>query len=245
VSTRSVESEQEIERMSEEAEGRFRRIFYASTLLSVLIVLYIVFVSRYVVPLKVRVPLAPLLLWSLIVTCYAFYSLWELTRERTAKLKELSEHDSITSAYTETYLRHRLSEVIDAPASAGGRGAFVYIRFSGIKKANLQYGYTVRNVVLRDLVDDGQEEVPEDGFIARLGGLEFVVLLPGCDEEEAHAWMKVLSRGVGDYRMDLGERGAISELGVKLGLALYPSEGHSVEDLARAARNKAVGGEEA
>jgi diguanylate cyclase (GGDEF)-like protein len=91
-------------------------------------------------------------------------------------------------------------------------------RFKGI---NDTYGHHVGDVVLREISQLLRATVPEPGVCLRYGGDEFVVLLPGYDDDAALEVMREFAQRVRDTMMAVEDRVGLRAT-VSVGVASYP-----------------------
>jgi len=98
----------------------------------------------------------------------------------------------------------------------------------GFKQVNDRFGHLEGNKVLRYVADVLRENCREYDYVARMGGDEFVVLMPGSDRE-------AVCRRVAEFQSiacDIG--GAVNGAGVialSVGEAFYPDDGSDAEQL--------------
>jgi diguanylate cyclase (GGDEF)-like protein len=98
----------------------------------------------------------------------------------------------------------------------------------GFKEVNDRFGHLVGNRVLREVGQALRETCREYDYVARMGGDEFVVVLPGYPQEAVEAKILQLAevaRRAG--REVVGE----SLLSLSIGQASYPSDGGDAEEL--------------
>lgn len=112
----------------------------------------------------------------------------------------------------------------DTPVSVA---LFDVDRFKGI---NDTYGHHVGDVVLREISQLLRASVPEPGVCLRYGGDEFVVLLPGYDDDAALEVMQEFAQRVRDTMMAV-EDGVGLRATVSVGLASYPYPVNDTEQL--------------
>jgi len=183
--------------------------------------------------------LLPILLWGVVVTTYAFYTLWVIAQQRKDRLRELSDRDSVTGAFTAACLEEELAKEKQRGLATGRLSAFAYVRFSRLEAVNRDYGFAVGNVVLKALFEILKDEVSPKGVVARLGGQHFAVLLPEVRPQEANIVLQGVPERTRAYRLDLGKRGQISGLDASIGTAAFPADGGSLEEITKAARARA------
>jgi len=102
----------------------------------------------------------------------------------------------------------------------------------GFKQVNDRFGHLVGNQVLRSIAQKLKEACREYDYAARMGGDEFVLVLPGLKPETVQATESRLHRlAVEVGREVCGE----SLLALSVGHASYPTAGLDAEDLLAAA----------
>jgi diguanylate cyclase (GGDEF)-like protein len=101
------------------------------------------------------------------------------------------------------------------------------------KAINDRYGHEAGDLVIKSVATIVQRAVRDIGMAFRYGGEEFLVLLPGIDEAEAHQCASEIYTQV--HNMTL--RDGLTEIGqvdVSIGIASYPQHTQS-DSLLRAA----------
>ncbi|MDP6438796.1 MAG: GGDEF domain-containing protein [Candidatus Brocadiia bacterium] len=224
------------------AESKLRGIFLASLVLCALIGGHLMFLTDYSADSRtvVRVALLPIMLWAFAVTGYSFHSLWCVAGKRKAKLQEIVRRDSQTGAYTDTYLFEGLDQERERAINDGVSAEVGFVRVCGVEDVNHAYGHAAGNLVLKELVQLMNDIVPPGGMVARLGGQEFVVLLPQTSPQEGEGVLKDIRDRVRKYTLDLGKRGTITGMEAGVGVAAYPSDGESPADIVRAAQDRVI-----
>lgn len=102
----------------------------------------------------------------------------------------------------------------------------------GFKQVNDRYGHLEGNRVLRQVSSGMREACREYDYVARMGGDEFVVVLPGVRPEDTEAMMARLDRIAVEAGVEItGER----VLAMSIGAAHYPADGDTREALLQCA----------
>jgi diguanylate cyclase (GGDEF)-like protein len=99
----------------------------------------------------------------------------EQTRRDSERYQELAERDALTGLWNRRYLERRLGTLFE-DAAAFGVGL---VDLDHFKNVNDTFSHDTGDEVLRRTAR--LLERPGDGFAARLGGEEFIVVLPGAD----------------------------------------------------------------
>ncbi len=133
--------------------------------------------------------------------------------------------------------RHGLHDACDlrlCPQDTGEpRPAFslVFIDLDGFKEVNDTLGHPVGDAVLRTVADRLRGLAPPGATVARAGGDEFVVLLPGPAEAAEHL-AESLCRAVA---LPIAQREHLIHLGASAGIACHPVDAQERDELLRRA----------
>ena len=134
--------------------------------------------------------------------------------------------------------------------TAGGNGwgpgfrksdcfALLCLDLDSFKPINDNFGHQKGDDVLKDLSAVFKTTVREEDFVARYGGDEFLVVLQGAGPSEAEAMAERLQAAVEDYEPGLVHpRLGSLHLGVSVGYACYPVDGHDCASLLSAADSR-------
>lgn len=228
--------------VSEEAEKKARKLFLGSLVLSVLIVVHIVYLAERGGGLLATIStfLPAVLLWSLAMTGYAFYMLYSIAQQRAARLSKAFT-DFSTGVFTLAYLKSCLLQEHKRALEMGTFAAVLYVDMVNLERVNRDFGHAVGDIVLKAVAQVIEANVRRGDTVGRVGGDEFLVIMPETTAEEAQGVVQSIRRIIKAYRLDLGKRGVIDFLDCKTGLAIFPAEGASPEDLVAAAREKLDG----
>jgi len=138
-------------------------------------------------------------------------------------------YDSLTGLSNRRWLQERLVQEIEKAQRGEAAGAVLFIDIDNLKMINDTLGHSYGDYVIKEagaciLAESGKESV-----VSRIGGDEFVVLLPYESNREKVAFIadglvKVLSR---DYQ--IGESSI--HMTASIGVALYPLHGDTAENI--------------
>jgi diguanylate cyclase (GGDEF)-like protein len=100
-------------------------------------------------------------------------------------LKKQATHDPLTALHNRRMLDEALPRAIEHARSRGEELAIVIIDIDHFKHLNDSLGHAAGDTLLRDAGNLIRSTVVELGSAYRMGGDEFVLLLPGVDEAQA------------------------------------------------------------
>lgn len=223
----------------QEAEERLRSIFWGSVLLSALIVVHHIYLAGRAggVLATLHGFLPVVLLWSLAVTVYAFYSVWHVSQRRKRVLATAFT-DVGTGVFTLGYLKSCLEHERRRALETGASSAVAYVDLVNLDKVNAEFGHAVGDVVLRALAQVIAENVRGGDIVGRVGGDEFLIVMLETESAEAQRVAEGVRICIEDYRLDLGKRGTIEFIGCRVAVADFPAEGETSQDIITAVREK-------
>jgi diguanylate cyclase (GGDEF)-like protein len=128
--------------------------------------------------------------------------------------------------------REGLHAALKSHAVADGHAALLLIDLDHFKDVNDTRGHQAGDELLCLAAARLREGVPSSAIVARQGGDEFAVLLPGADATRA----KEVARNVVErMRQPFDVFGSQHVLGASIGLALHPQHGRTPDELLRCA----------
>lgn len=151
-------------------------------------------------------------------------------RRQTAAMEHQSLHDALTGLPNRTLLKRRLDDALHAVAQSNNRLAVVMMDLDRFKEINDTLGHHIGDQLLQQVCRRVEETVRMSDTVARFGGDEFAIVLPGADE--AGAWRVAEKILAGLNRLfDLGSHQLY--VGGSLGIALYPQHGEDAATLVK------------
>ena len=168
------------------------------------------------------------LLVSWLVTVRIWRTNLKNKQEKDEEVKYLSYHDSLTGLYNRAYLDEemgRVDQVENLPIS------IIMIDFNGLKMINDTYGHSVGDEMLIKGANLLRKVSRDDDALTRWGGDEFVVLLSGTSEKDAHA---ISTRIIDECRNTYDDTMPIS---MSVGTATKDKPGWDLEEYLKEAEN--------
>lgn len=154
-------------------------------------------------------------------------------KEAEQKIHELAYYDSLTGLPNRPLLLDRLRQALHDARRREHPLAVMFMDLDRFKDANDTYGHSLGDALLAEVAHKLRHSLRENDTVARLGGDEFVVLLTTFRSLEnlPHVAAKILNAVGGSYRL----QGRELHVSASLGVAVFPQDGHSCEELLRQA----------
>jgi len=175
--------------------------------------------------------------WALVILAYTFYRLVRLARQIESDLARQSMVDGLTGIYNYRYLRQRMSEENDRVQRYGRHAALLFLDLDHFKQVNDRYGHEAGDEVLCALAESMRRCMRTVDVLGRVGGDEFLALLPETGGEQAQVVAGRLLKIVREFRKELPGKGNVDFVRVSIGLAVYPDNGDSMWAVLTAADN--------
>jgi diguanylate cyclase (GGDEF)-like protein len=145
-------------------------------------------------------------------------------------LKREASHDPLTRLNNRRHFLERIQQEITRAEAAGETFSIVFLDVDELKRINDTYGHLAGDALLREVSNALMDAVRGEDVVARYGGDEFVVLLPATPAAAAASVAQRISDGITRHRFMAG-RELLQIPGVSLGLANFPQDGRTAEDL--------------
>jgi diguanylate cyclase len=129
-------------------------------------------------------------------------------KEKVARAREDARTDPLTKATNRAAFDEELARRCALAASGSEGFALLMVDIDHFKQINDTYGHPVGDRVLSALVSYLRDRVRRDDMVARWGGEEFAVILPGANRRVAHTKARGLveSLAKADWAVDASKR---------------------------------------
>lgn len=101
------------------------------------------------------------------------------------KVSHMAFHDGLTDLPNRRFLNHELTERIQSARKTNQPLSIMYIDMDRFKYINDSLGHFIGDKVLQDIAKRLTASAGDSGFVSRIGGDEFTILLPDTDREKA------------------------------------------------------------
>lgn len=157
----------------------------------------------------------------------------DITEQKRSEeqLKFQAYHDTLTGLPNRELLGDRIDVALAYSARHGKKLAVMFVDLDNFKYINDTAGHHVGDVFLKEIASILKESCRDEDTVARIGGDEFVILLPDIENETsaenvAERIFEALSETIviNGYRLMAG---------ASMGMAFFPKDGESVTELLR------------
>ncbi len=138
------------------------------------------------------------------------------------QLRFLARHDPLTGLANRAQLAERLEALVREVAPTGGSVAALRIDLDNFKMVNDLYGHAAGDAVLRAVAGRLQRYARSTDILARVGGDEFVVIMPGASAAQATKLATRLLEAVMEPLVPPGLHEIA--LSASIGIGLYPRD---------------------
>jgi diguanylate cyclase (GGDEF)-like protein/PAS domain S-box-containing protein len=142
----------------------------------------------------------------------------------------LAYYDVLTGLPNRTLLQERLKEAL-SDWHQNRRTALLFLDLDRFKLINDSLGHSFGDLLLRQVADRLQAQLRKQDTVARVGGDEFLILLPGIDtiaEAESTA-ARLVSSLTGEFQI----QGRQLSVSCSVGISIFPEHGRDEETLIR------------
>jgi diguanylate cyclase (GGDEF)-like protein len=151
------------------------------------------------------------------------------TEESRARIEHLAHHDSLTGLPNRRLFEDRLVQALAVAARARRRLALLYLDLDGFKEINDTLGHRAGDELLRAVAERLATTIRGGDTIARLGGDEFAVIQIELRMPPDAAVLAERLMDAAAKPLRVGQHDVV--VGASVGIALYPDDGGTADEL--------------
>ena len=147
-----------------------------------------------------------------------------------AQIQQLAHFDQLTGLPNRSQLHDRFKYALTLAQRHGGQLAVMFLDLDHFKDINDTLGHSVGDQMLVEVSRRLRAALREEDSLSRLGGDEFILLLPDTDEAGAtQVAAKLIAAVAQPCQIEHNELTST----VSIGIALYPNDGQDFETLSK------------
>lgn len=146
-------------------------------------------------------------------------------RQETQRNVALALTDPLTGLHNRRYALPRLAELFQQAGTTGGSLAVMLLDLDRFKQVNDNHGHAAGDAVLASVARRLADSLPPTAFLARIGGEEFLAVLPDCTARTARAIAEDMRQVVQNESVALPPECIETELSVTISVGIAVIEG--------------------
>ena len=153
-------------------------------------------------------------------------------REAESAIRQMAHYDGLTGLPNRRLLEDRMDQALASARRRGTKVSVLFIDLDKFKQVNDERGHDAGDWLLKQVANRMRTALRESDTAARVGGDEFVVLLPdsGKLDDAVNVAQKIREQMERPFAM---EDGTALEISCSIGVALYPDQADEARDLLR------------
>lgn len=152
-------------------------------------------------------------------------------KETDERIQHMAQYDALTDLPNRALFSDRLQRALAAAKRNRTRFALLFLDFDKFKPINDTLGHAVGDILLQRAAGRMQRCMRESDTIARIGGDEFVVLLPLIENQQDATFVAEKVRMAIEQPFEID--GHVLEISSSIGIAIYPQHGENEIDLSK------------
>lgn len=167
------------------------------------------------------------------------FMIWQLLRmnERLhssqLQYRQLAQHDSLTGLPNRILLSDRFEQAVARVERNREKLVLLYMDLDGFKRINDDHGHQTGDLVLAEIANRFRTTIRSSDSVIRMGGDEFIVLLENI--KNIDAVLSISDKLLKSVSQPIQVNSLEFTLGMSIGVACFPSDGLTLDQLITAA----------
>jgi diguanylate cyclase (GGDEF)-like protein len=149
-------------------------------------------------------------------------------------MREQANIDALTGLYNRRFCEDYARKLMAMARRKDTPLGFIMMDLDHFKSFNDIYGHEVGDRILRQFAKTVTQAMRETNLVARIGGEEFVVLLPDTGAKACEMVAERIRKAVAHMTVPSSTEKPLPQITVSLGLAVYPNHGASLDEVLQA-----------
>ena len=156
-------------------------------------------------------------------------------RQKAEEIKSMVYTDMLTNLPNKVALNEWLEQELSSFFPTKKQGALMFIDFDDLKLINDTFGHSYGDSIITIGGKRIVESVDFNSFVARVGGDEFIVVIP--DEVSPEVLTNLADKIIDKLGQKQELNSTLFHISASIGIAIYPDNGSTVEELLKNADN--------
>ncbi|UTY26762.1 diguanylate cyclase [Treponema denticola] len=143
------------------------------------------------------------------------------------KVQQEAATDKLTSALTKKYTENALTDILRASKISNSSLSILMYDLDKFKKVNDTFGHQMGDTVLKATAKTALGVLKKGQILGRVGGEEFVILLPNTEKKQALIIAEKIRKQVEALHFD----NPAIRITISMGIAVFPTHGTAEKDL--------------
>lgn len=149
-------------------------------------------------------------------------------RQLNMQLEKLAYFDPLTNLPNRLQFDNRLDKCLTSSMASHSRFALLFMDLDRFKEVNDVWGHHVGDLLLKSVSTRLLACISAKMTLSRMGGDEFILLVPDSDEDDVTLLAEHLVESV---HIPFYELGHVIKVSLSVGISFFPSHGDSAQDL--------------
>ena len=154
----------------------------------------------------------------------------DMTRRKKAeeRIRFLAYYDGLTGLANRTHIEEKLQDLLKQATRSNLKFAVIFIDLDRFKIINDSLGHIVGDILLQKIATRMKAEIRDIDSVGRLGGDEFMIILPHTNCDEAAV---IAQRIYNNMKEPINVNGNELVVRLSIGIAMFPDDGNNTESL--------------
>ncbi len=151
-----------------------------------------------------------------------------MNQNRLREWKNEATTDPLTGLYNRRYFYHRAREAAERSIREDMPVSFFIFDIDNFKHYNDRNGHPAGDTLLAEMSKLVQKVTRKSSLIARFGGEEFIVMLPGIPKKDALIYAERVRQEIEGHPFPFREAQPLGCISISGGVATFPEDGDSI-----------------
>jgi two-component system cell cycle response regulator len=148
---------------------------------------------------------------------------------------ELAVTDALTGLYNRRYMESQTAALVEHAINRGKMLAMLALDVDYFKAVNDTHGHDVGDRVLQEIAARLRQSVRNVDMICRIGGEEFVIVLPNTDAAVAAKIAERIRRLIASKPFNVGAKSGPLNVTISIGLSIIEAASDTMDDILKRA----------